>query len=94
MPIYEYRCDSCHDEFEVTQRITDAPLRACPKCEGPVEKLISQSSFVLKGSGWYATDYGSKTGRGPEKAAKPDSAPSCAAGGSKPACASCASSSA
>jgi putative FmdB family regulatory protein len=88
MPIYEYRCNSCHDEFEVTQKITDAPLVACPKCAGPVEKLISQSSFVLKGSGWYATDYGRKAGGG-EKDTKADKAPACAASGSKSACASC-----
>jgi len=88
MPIYEYRCNSCHDEFEITQRITDAPLSACPKCEGPVEKLISQSSFVLKGSGWYATDYARKSNGG-DKEAKADKAPACAASGSKSACASC-----
>ncbi len=87
MPIYEYRCDHCHDEFEITQKITDAPLAACPKCAGPVEKLISQSSFVLKGSGWYQTDYGRKGGA--EKEAKSDAAPACGASGSKPACASC-----
>jgi len=85
MPIYEYRCNSCHDEFEVTQKITDAPLTACPKCDGAVEKLISQSSFVLKGSGWYATDYARKS-TGGDKEAK---APSCEASGSKSACASC-----
>ncbi len=89
MPIYEYRCHSCHDDFEVTQKFTDGPLRACPKCQGPVEKLISQSSFVLKGSGWYATDYGRKSGQGPEKASKADAVPACGASGSKAACASC-----
>jgi len=88
MPIYEYRCNSCHDEFEITQKITDAPLAACPKCEGAVEKLISHSSFVLKGSGWYATDYGKKSG-GPEKPTASESTPACGASGSKPACASC-----
>ncbi len=88
MPIYEYRCNSCHDEFEVTQKITDAPLAWCPKCEGPVEKLISQSSFVLKGSGWYATDYARKSGGG-DKESKAEKAPACGASGSKSACASC-----
>ena len=61
MPIYEYRCSSCNDDLEVTQKITDAPLKECPKCGGALEKLVSQSSFVLKGGGWYASDYGSKS---------------------------------
>lgn len=88
MPIYEYHCTRCDDHFEVTQKITDSPLAECPKCQGRVEKLISQSSFVLKGSGWYQTDYARK-GTAVEKK---DSAPSCAASGSKPSCAGCPSS--
>lgn len=59
MPIYEYDCPKCGD-FEVTQRITDDPLKRCPTCRGKVKKLISNTSFQLKGSGWYQTDYGSK----------------------------------
>lgn len=57
MPIYEYRCKKC-GEFEVTQRITDKPLAKCPTCRAKVTKLISSTSFQLKGSGWYITDYG------------------------------------
>ena len=57
MPIYEYACKKC-GEFEVTQRITEDPLKKCPSCGRTVTKLISQSAFHLKGSGWYATDYG------------------------------------
>lgn len=60
MPIYEYRCEACKKVFEVQQKISDAPMTACEVCGGPVEKAISQSSFVLKGSGWYKTDYASK----------------------------------
>ena len=86
MPIYEYHCTACDENFEVSQKITDSPLGACPKCDGQVEKLISQSSFVLKGSGWYKTDYAGQAGGGN---AKKDGAPACAAGGSKPACAGC-----
>ena len=56
MPIYEYQCPKC-GVFEVTQRITENPLRKCPTCKGKVERIISATSFVLKGSGWYATDY-------------------------------------
>ena len=62
MPIYEYRCDKCEREFEVEQRITDPPLAACPKCRSrKVRRLISQTSFVLKGGGWYSDLYSSKS---------------------------------
>ncbi len=57
MPTYEYQCDSC-GVFEVSQRITEDPLKKCPTCKGKVRRLISNTSFMLKGSGWYATDYG------------------------------------
>jgi putative FmdB family regulatory protein len=66
MPIYEYRCRKC-GEFEVTQRITDTALTRCPTCRGKVTKLISNTSFHLKGSGWYVTDYARKDGKGKEK---------------------------
>jgi putative FmdB family regulatory protein len=56
MPIYEYRCEHCGD-FEEMQRITDPPLARCPKCRRKVRRLISSTSFQLKGSGWYVTDY-------------------------------------
>jgi putative FmdB family regulatory protein len=59
MPIYEYGCENC-GTFEVSQRITDKPLRRCPTCKGKVGKLISSTSFQLKGSGWYVTDYAGK----------------------------------
>lgn len=59
MPIYEYRCAEC-GEFEVTQRITDRPLSRCPTCKGKVKKLISNTHFQLKGTGWYLTDYARK----------------------------------
>ena len=57
MPIYEYHCTKCGETFEAFQKITDDPLTECRFCRGKVEKLISQSSFQLKGSGWYLTDY-------------------------------------
>lgn len=59
MPIYEYQCQKC-GPFETTQRITDKPLRKCPTCKGKVKKLISNTSFQLKGTGWYVTDYARK----------------------------------
>lgn len=57
MPIYEYQCSKC-GVFEVTQRITEDPLKKCPGCRAKVQKLISNTSFQLKGTGWYVTDYG------------------------------------
>src|SRR4030095_1153709 len=56
MPIYEYACEHCV-VFEEMQRINDPPLAKCPKCKRKVRRLISQTSFQLKGSGWYVTDY-------------------------------------
>ena len=60
MPIYEYKCRKCNKKFEVFQGIADNEIKTCKFCEGPVDKLISLSSFHLKGSGWYVTDYGGK----------------------------------
>lgn len=57
MPIYEYECSKCHKNFEVFQKITEEPLTKCKFCNGKVNRLISQCSFQLKGSGWYVTDY-------------------------------------
>jgi putative FmdB family regulatory protein len=66
MPIYEYRCEHCGD-FEEMQRITDPPLARCPKCRRKVRRLISNTSFQLKGSGWYVTDYARAGGNGGKK---------------------------
>jgi len=60
MPIYEYQCTNCGRTVEVMQKITDEPLQTCPSCKGLLRRLISQTSFQLKGSGWYATDYKNK----------------------------------
>ena len=60
MPIYEYHCSNCGKEFELFKPITDRTDPACKFCNGPVRKLISRSSFHLKGSGWYVTDYAKK----------------------------------
>jgi putative FmdB family regulatory protein len=60
MPIYEYACEKCEHEFEREQRITDDPVKTCPQCRSrKVKKLISRTSFVLKGGGWYADAYSS-----------------------------------
>jgi putative FmdB family regulatory protein len=57
MPIYEYECQQCRQVTEAMQKFSDAPLACCPSCSGELKKLISHSSFHLKGSGWYVTDY-------------------------------------
>jgi putative FmdB family regulatory protein len=57
MPLYEYQCDSCGNQFELRQKFSDEPAKECPNCGGPIKKLISQSAFALKGSGWYAEGY-------------------------------------
>lgn len=71
MPIYEYACTKCGHQLEVMQKISDKPLTRCPNCRGKLEKLFSQTSFQLKGSGWYVTDYNKSGGGKTEK--KPDS---------------------
>ena len=78
MPLYEYQCKSCQNNFELRQKFSDPPASVCPECGGEVEKLISQSGFALKGKGWYGDGYG---GGAKEAAPTP-----CASGGS---CAGC-----
>ncbi len=83
MPIYEYICNDCGKEFELMRKFSDPPVDACVHCSGKkVEKLISRSSFVLKGGGWGATNYTKKA----------DKAESCDAKPAKPECAGCPSS--
>ncbi len=60
MPIYEYECKKCGKHLEVWQKITEEPLKVCPECGGELIKLISESGFILKGTGWYVTDYARK----------------------------------
>lgn len=67
MPIYEYRCKKNGHQFEVIQKISDPPLRTCIHCKSKVEKLVSASAFVLKGSGFYVNDYVRKNGEGEKK---------------------------
>jgi len=57
MPLYEYQCETCAHRFEVIQKFSDAPIAVCPKCGGPVVKLLSSPAIQFKGSGWYITDY-------------------------------------
>ena len=60
MPTYEYQCKQCEQVFEYQQRITEDPKTECAGCDGPLERLISRSSFHLKGGGWYSDLYSSK----------------------------------
>ncbi|AMM41234.1 FmdB family transcriptional regulator [Candidatus Desulfofervidus auxilii] len=69
MPTYTYQCHNCAYLFEKEQKITDPPLTTCPKCGGPVKRVITGGlGFILKGSGFYATDYKRKST--PQKAEK------------------------
>lgn len=60
MPTYEYECPRCPRVFEVKQRITEPALETCDRCGGPVHRLLSAAPFILKGEGWYVTDYPSE----------------------------------
>ena len=61
MPIYEYECMKCGEIKEVIQKFSDKPLIKCKHCSGKLQKLVSQSTFHLKGTGWYVTDYANKS---------------------------------
>lgn len=66
MPIYEYECSACHHQFDLRQKISEAPVKQCPHCsQDTVVRLVSAAGFQLKGSGWYATDFKNK-GKPPE----------------------------
>jgi len=86
MPIYEYRCTCCGREFEEWQKFSDPAVDHCSECGGPAKRLISQSTFVLKGSGWYVTDYGKSTSCSSKASEKPEKASSASdtAGSSTP----------
>ncbi|HEV7375157.1 MAG TPA: zinc ribbon domain-containing protein [Pyrinomonadaceae bacterium] len=72
MPIYEYQCRKCNAHVEVLQKITDKPLVKCRKCGGRLEKQWSSTSFQLKGTGWYVTDYAAKKAETKEEGKKAD----------------------
>jgi putative FmdB family regulatory protein len=79
MPIYEYQCQECNHEFEAMQKFSDPVLKECPECQQPtLKKLISASSFRLKGTGWYETDFKDKPKAPPETEACPQASACCA----------------
>ena len=67
MPTYGYRCRSCGNEFEILQKISNPPLKTCPKCAGELAKMVYAAGIIYKGSGYYNTDYKSGS-KGSEKA--------------------------
>jgi putative FmdB family regulatory protein len=72
VPLYEYQCKKCKHKFEKIQKFSDRPIKKCPECGSPVEKVMHAPNVQFKGTGWYVTDYGgksdkSKTDGGPEK---------------------------
>lgn len=79
MPIYEYECQACSKSFEQWQKISDEPLRECPKCSGRVKKLVSLGSFKLNGDGWYADGYSSKSEKPKAKSSKTTCGKACEA---------------
>lgn len=87
MPMYEYRCEKCEAVIEEMQKFSDAPLTDCTACgaTGTLSKLISKSSFALKGTGWYTTDY--KKSSAPTAAAPSVSVPATPAPAATPAAA-------
>lgn len=82
MPIHEYKCRKCEAVAERIEGIHDGPMRKCPSCGGKVDRMMSSGAFVLKGSGFYATDYG-------KKGKKPESCPAASAPDAPAACAGC-----
>ena len=95
MPIYAYKCSSCGHAQDVLQKISDAPLTVCPRCQAEAySKQLTAAGFQLRGSGWYATDFKNGSAKPPAQpgaaseskgsdtsAAKTEEAPSAAAGG-------------
>jgi putative FmdB family regulatory protein len=88
MPIYEYECDKCGAHLEVLQKMGDKALTRCTKCRGKVHKVVSRSSFQLKGAGWYLTDY-AKKGSSDAKSESKSEAKSESKSDAKPSSAAC-----
>lgn len=72
MPLYEYQCKKCKHKFEKIQKFSDQPVKKCPECGGPLEKLLHAPAVQFKGTGWYVTDYG---GKDKSDTAKPEGSP-------------------
>ncbi|MFL6352801.1 MAG: FmdB family zinc ribbon protein [Bryobacteraceae bacterium] len=77
MPLYEYRCEGCGEQFELIQKFSDQPVTTHDKCGGTVHRLLSAPALQFKGSGWYVNDYA--------RASKPESDGASKQADSKPA---------
>ncbi|MBN2184276.1 MAG: zinc ribbon domain-containing protein [Candidatus Krumholzibacteriota bacterium] len=75
MPTYHYACDKCEHEFELEQKISDPPRKRCPKCRGTVYRVIYPVGHILKGSGFYKTDYREEDYKKKELAEKKSDSP-------------------
>ena len=76
MPLYEYRCESCGERFELIQKFSDPSPEACTKCgKGPVLRLFSSPAIQFKGTGWYITDYSRKGKPAAEPGSSSDAKP-------------------
>jgi putative FmdB family regulatory protein len=75
MPTYEYECPRCPRVFEVKQRITEPALQTCERCGGPIHRLLSAAPFILKGEGWYVTDYPSESRKKANESTSKESTP-------------------
>ncbi len=94
MPIYEYECRKCREVTETIQGMKDPPLRKCPSCGGKVERMMSPGAFILKGTGWYTTEYagrGNDNGKESGRGKGDGKGPACPASGESavPSCAGC-----
>lgn len=76
MPLYEYQCENCGEQFEVMQKFADDPLTVHEKCGGPVHRLLSAPALQFKGSGWYITDYAKSSSSGAPSTPSSDTAKS------------------
>ena len=79
VPTYDYHCDQCQRTYEVWQRISAAPLTTCQYCGGQIRRLLSAAPFILKGGGWYVTDYPSESRKKAMDAEKKSSEPAASA---------------
>jgi putative FmdB family regulatory protein len=61
MPIYQYKCENCDEQFDVIQKFADEPLTVHAKCGGAVHRMMTAPAFQFKGTGWYVTDYANKS---------------------------------
>ena len=68
MPIYSYKCNACGHQSDVLQKMSDAPLTKCSACgKHSYSKQLTAAGFVLKGGGWYVTDFKDQKGKGQDK---------------------------